>query len=1036
MIETILADLITKSVILSTGRLYRQLRMNVARRRDGKPENAAVNDLLSIERAVDSKRFLGVNLPSGFDQARLRSFMEDATSSAVVFETISARLVGVHAAELAKIRERWKINSTPLLPLLSEEQRNSFINQLFTVVCEEAEYIATSMEERHPDMVARLQENARHNRLYAIMEALEKRSASYQLSDAEKAIADHEWLKIYRSQAEAAHGHLTPPDFDRRRSVPISDLYVSPSIASRIGQQRIDTFGLADRIDRTVLLGDPGGGKTTASTVIMHHFATSPDCTVPFIVILREFASDGKTDKSVVEHLQSRLNTKYQCGAPEGTVERLFESGKALVVFDGLDELLDTSLRRDVADAVTLFCNRYPLARVLVTSRSVGYDQAALDPRTFSEWEIAGFDDDRVREYVNKWFKQDESLDEKSAQEWSDAFVEESNDVSDLRTNPLLLALMCIIYRGEQSLPKNRPAVYEKCATMLFEKWDSHRRIHSSLQVGPLVDPAMKYLAYWMIVNPDTSEGVTESRLVGETTTYLKTRTFEDELEAEAAAREFVEFCRGRAWVFSDVGTTADGEPLYRFTHRTFMEYFAAYHLARRNDSPEKLGRQLAKRVANAEWDVIAQLAVQIADKHTDSGADRIFRLILSEKVKRTPQNRGNQLAFLARCLSFAVVSPASIRDLTRQSLENVFSLTAIESMRPEQSALIPLFASRMPSPTREFVADEFSRVIDARLGSRDRNDQKRALFVAAGSWLSCHFSLGRGHNRIYWRDRSLAILDAHRDKVVAFANEDSVFRFYAALRGYGGVIELYNLQDAELSPIFSPTLDRLYSVGLWAVGQSLFEYWVGVPRFLDHATAGSRLSLGQLGELAARDPKAALLDEEHRGNIFDMVYSGIKAAVEDVSPPDATLTPQEQDGLALLFFIVFELLENVLDAEALAKFSSRASRSEYITSLMVARSAGGTAPSAGSRLTAEPRRFMERWSAKETSVLRLSEKEWVGMHHLAEQPYIANSCVGSTKCNLGSECIEQQHIRVAGVRSYICITCQMAYCDNRAVEV
>ena len=42
------------------------------------------------------------------------------------------------------------------------------------------------------------------------------------------------------------------------------------------------------------------------------------------------------------------------------------------------------------------------------------------------------------------------------------------------------------------------------------------------------------------------------------------------------AAREFVEFCRGRMWVFTDAGTTVSGQRLYGFTHRTFLEYFAA----------------------------------------------------------------------------------------------------------------------------------------------------------------------------------------------------------------------------------------------------------------------------------------------------------------------------------------------------------------------------------------------------------------------------------------------------------------------------
>ena len=46
-------------------------------------------------------------------------------------------------------------------------------------------------------------------------------------------------------------------------------------------------------------------------------------------------------------------------------------------------------------------------------------------------------------------------------------------------------------------------------------------------------------------------------------------------------------------WVFSDAGTTAAGERLYAFTHRTFLEYFAAAQLAYDSDTPEQLASNL-----------------------------------------------------------------------------------------------------------------------------------------------------------------------------------------------------------------------------------------------------------------------------------------------------------------------------------------------------------------------------------------------------------------------------------------------------------
>ena len=67
--------------------------------------------------------------------------------------------------------------------------------------------------------------------------------------------------------------------------------------------------------------------------------------------------------------------------------------GRGVVIFDGLDELLDTSRRADVTARVERFCAEYPLAAVLVTSRQIGYDEARLDDRQFTTYRLGGFTD-------------------------------------------------------------------------------------------------------------------------------------------------------------------------------------------------------------------------------------------------------------------------------------------------------------------------------------------------------------------------------------------------------------------------------------------------------------------------------------------------------------------------------------------------------------------------------------------------------------------------------------------------------------------
>ena len=107
---------------------------------------------------------------------------------------------------------------------------------------------------------------------------------------------------------------------------------------------------------------------------------------------------------------------------------------------------------------------------------------------------------------------------------------------------------------------------------MLFERWDKSRDIVVPLPFEEHIRPAMQDLAFWIYSNEELQGGVSEGRLIERTSAYLCKWVFDDVLKARMAATDFIRFCTGRAWVFTDTGTTREGERLYQFTHRTFLE--------------------------------------------------------------------------------------------------------------------------------------------------------------------------------------------------------------------------------------------------------------------------------------------------------------------------------------------------------------------------------------------------------------------------------------------------------------------------------
>lgn len=550
------------------------------------------------------------------------------------------------------------------------------------------------LEETDQSLTVMLQQSFLQKRMWSVIDTIPAHNKALKRTMTPQRIVEVSQFKDkYRKSCIERHGYISPPDFETNRKIPIETLYVAPAIKATLDKEFQPSISLSEfkgKLDRCVILGDPGGGKSTLSGYITAKYARDLKGPVPFYVTLRDFAPHS-SDLSLLEYIEREIAPKYQVRTEPGVIEDLFLTGSAVAILDGLDELIDASMRREISRSVELFGIQYPHCPVLVTSRRVGYEQARLDPAIYDTYLIDSFGSSEVEEYVHKWFNSQDDFNEQQAEELAASFIDQSVAVQDLRSNPLMLALMCIIFRGDKYIPRNRPDIYDKCATLLFDKWDGHRGIVVPLQARDHVDAAMKYLAYEFLTSGSTETGIPRNRVISMLAEYLHPRAVENSNDAILAAEEFTDYCSGRAWVFTDAGATAEGEPIFTFTHRTFMEYFAAVHLTRISDSPEGLAKELLPRVAREEWDVVAQLAIQQIDKKTDKGTERALSSMLTERRRRSARNRGNVLTFMARCLTFSVISPRLVRDIASKCMEYSLSYFDIESRSGQMDPLFVL---------------------------------------------------------------------------------------------------------------------------------------------------------------------------------------------------------------------------------------------------------------------------------------------------------------------------------------------------------
>jgi hypothetical protein len=261
---------------------------------------------------------------------------------------------------------------------------------------------------------------------------------------------------------------------------------------------------------------------------------------------------------------------------------------------------------------------------------------------------------------------------------------------------------------------------------------------------------------------------------VAATTEFLYGRGFESLDDARDAAREFVEFCRRRMWVFSDTGSTATGEPLYSFTHRTFLEYFAAAQLAYDSDTPEKLARTLAPHVARGEWEIVAELSIQIKDNTSTEGARRVYEELLGERRRRSPQGRSNVLQFLARAMRSVDPSPQVTRRLTGEILHYMFSGDPTSDVY----ALPVCWLMASCTSTVTIVNEEIAAAIAAMVASDNLATHLNGLRFAMWLHNGPHMQSGDlgprlpHDNRLsrFWGDRAKEITQEYKENIITAA--------------------------------------------------------------------------------------------------------------------------------------------------------------------------------------------------------------------------------------------------------------------------
>src|ERR1044071_1905473 len=144
----------------------------------------------------------------------------------------------------------------------------------------------------------------------------------------------------------------------------------------------------------------------------------------------------------------------------------------SLVLFDGLDEVFDPGLRREISTAIHRFADEHPRARVLVTSRIIGYQHQTWRDEGFRHFMLQELDEPEIADFLARWHRG--AYEEPDRGEGKRILlaraIADSTAIRQLAGNPLLLTMMAILNRT-QDLPRDRAELYEQCARLLLHQW-------------------------------------------------------------------------------------------------------------------------------------------------------------------------------------------------------------------------------------------------------------------------------------------------------------------------------------------------------------------------------------------------------------------------------------------------------------------------------------------------------------------------------------------------------------------------------------
>ena len=433
-------------------------------------------------------------------------------------------------------------------------------------------------------------------------------------------------LRLLDKERERHGGKLDERDDNDDEELREARLHLDALRRERWTRDKVKRFPIGEALKDAeqrglVILGDPGSGKTTLLQFLALVFAHGPERVADHLPVsgpdadrLPIFASlagyddmlNEQHDLSIAEFLPRYYDRQRAALGLAPVFENALAAGRALVLLDGLDEVVDDSRRRFVAEQTSVFIREAIERgnRVMLTSRIYGYRNARLTV-PLPHVTVLDFRREEIEVFARQWSRalaasnaqgkltpENESL----ALEDELALLREvrgNPGVERLAVNPLLLTMLALLRRMIGKLPQQRILLYDEYVKALLDNWQESRsgaRLHRVNRIlRTEAENVLIEIALWLQQHRGSGTA-TQADLLGRLEQwYLRDEghdpndpkiTPKIRREAKERAIAFLDDVRKFSGMLIERGQNAFG-----FRHLTFQEYFAGRALARMDEA-------------------------------------------------------------------------------------------------------------------------------------------------------------------------------------------------------------------------------------------------------------------------------------------------------------------------------------------------------------------------------------------------------------------------------------------------------------------